>query len=81
MGLPPKVLVVQGVILGEKFEIIGQLFHRWKIHDINVRMRWSCSGIVVVDVHYNRDNGVVCHCVKPKNIVVYYMNSIVFITY
>jgi len=66
MRLPPKVLIVQNVILWKQYKVISQIFCGRIIHYIDVRMRRGHSGMVIMDVHDNRDNIVVHHCVEPK---------------
>lgn len=56
--LPPKVLVVQPVILIQQDEVLGQMIHRREIQSVDVRMWRSKFSVSAVSVHHDRDDRV-----------------------
>jgi hypothetical protein len=45
--LPPEVLVVQSVVGVEQVQVFCQMFWRWEIVDVNIRMRRKLAGVVI----------------------------------
>lgn len=65
MPLPPKVLIVERVILVQLDEIFRQMTDRWKVQRIDERMRWSRSCVIVMRVHHDWDDVVTQRVKKP----------------
>lgn len=63
--LPPKVLVVESVVPVEQDQVVDQLINRGEIQNVDVRMRWSCPGVMTVSVHHNRNDWITHHGVEP----------------
>jgi len=62
---PPKVLVVQSVVLIQQIHVISQLSGRLEIQSVDERMRWCQFGVITVNVHYYRDHGMSHRIGKP----------------
>lgn len=66
MGFPPKVLIVQSVILVEKNHVVGQIFNMFEIGHVNEGMSRCYLFVMIVEANNNGDYGLVHHTEKPK---------------
>ena len=76
-SFPRKVVVVQLVRLVKTVKILGQIFGRRKIFDVNVRMRWCRTPIVCSpSAHYDRNYVVSTSQSQSQSIYLKHMTNV-----
>jgi hypothetical protein len=67
MRFPPKVFVVERVVIIQKNQIIGQLFHIFKFRGVDEGMRRRNFIVVIVNFVDDRDYRAMKHIKKPTS--------------